>query len=63
MTLEHSILAEHKAAKVIELIEELRRDAPALRDRIDPQARAMATPTDPKVVAEAIVEHSDDRKG
>lgn len=63
VTLEHSILAEHKAAKVIELLEELRRDAPSLRNRIDPQAHAMATPTDPKTVAEAIVTTKGEEKG
>ena len=62
ITLEHSILAEHKAAKMIELLEELRRDAPGIRERIDIQARAMASPTDPKAVAEAIVETRGEAK-
>ena len=56
INLEHTILAEHKAAKMIELLEEFRQDHPALVDRHDPQASELAVPTDPKDVAAAIVE-------
>ena len=54
ITLEHSILAEQKAAKMIELLEELRRDDPLIADRSDPQAERMASPTDTETVAGAI---------
>jgi uncharacterized membrane protein len=54
VTLEHSILTEHKAAKIIELLEELRRDHPEIADRPDHQASALSVPTDPKDVADAI---------
>ena len=56
ITLEHSILTEHKAAKVIELLEELRRDHPSIANRTDHEASALAVPTDTKKVADAIVE-------
>jgi uncharacterized membrane protein len=55
LTLEHTILTEHKAAKMIELLEELRRDDPAVANRTDQEARTLATPSDPKVVAAALV--------
>jgi uncharacterized membrane protein len=46
LTLELSILSEHKIAKVIQLLEELRRDSPHVQDRVDPQAEQMAEPAD-----------------
>jgi uncharacterized membrane protein len=55
LTLELSILAEQKTAKVIELLEEIRRDNPLLRDREDAQAAAMAEPADPEAVLGALV--------
>jgi uncharacterized membrane protein len=46
LTLELAILSEHKIAKVIELLEELRRDSPHVQDRVDSQAEQMAEPAD-----------------
>ena len=46
LTLELTILSEHKIAKVIELLEELRRDSPHVQDRVDRQADQMAQPAD-----------------
>jgi uncharacterized membrane protein len=63
VNLEHTILAEHKAAKMIELLEELRRDHPQIADRPDREARNLAVPTDPKDVAAAIVESHAERPG
>lgn len=56
LTLELAILAERKSAKAIALLEELRRDLPQLHNRIDEDARAMAKPTDPGVVLEALAQ-------
>jgi uncharacterized membrane protein len=56
LTLELAILGERKTAKVIQLLEEVRRDNPMIHDRIDPQAEAMAEPADPQSVLEAIHE-------
>ncbi len=46
LTLELAILSEHKIAKVIQLLEELRRDSPHVQDRVDRQADQMAQPAD-----------------
>ena len=56
MTLQLAILSEQKAAKIIALVEELRRDSPEIRDRIDSEAQAMATHTNPEAVSQAIRE-------
>jgi uncharacterized membrane protein len=54
LTLELSILSEQKTAKVIALLEEMRRDSPTLHNRIDQEAEAMAQPSDPGAVMEAL---------
>ena len=54
LTLELAILGEQKTAKVIELIEQTRRDNPLLTDRVDLEANAMAKPADPEAVLDAI---------
>ena len=54
LTLELAILNEQKTAKVIELLEEMRRDNPNLRNRVDHEAASMAIPADPQAVLEAI---------
>jgi len=56
LTLEIAIMTEQKGAKIIALIEELRRDSPTLVNRIDHQAEAMATPVDPDAVHTAFRE-------
>jgi uncharacterized membrane protein len=56
LTLELAIQGERKSAKIIELLEELRRDNPQIRDRIDDNAAAMAKPADPVAVLNAIEE-------
>ena len=56
LTLELAILSDRKSAKIIELLEELRRDHPHLADRVDPESVEMARPTDPVVVLAAIDE-------
>jgi len=54
LTLELAILSEHKIAKVIQLLEELRRDSPHVQDRDDPQAEQMAEPADAGSVLAAV---------
>ena len=56
LTLELAILGEQKTAKVIALLEEIRRDLPQLRNRADAEAADMAHPADPEAVLKAIVE-------
>jgi uncharacterized membrane protein len=54
LILELGILSEQKTAKVIELLEESRRDSPLIPDRVDQEANAMAQPSDPQSVLDAI---------
>lgn len=56
LTLELGILSERKITKIIELLEELRRDSPLMENRSDDLAAAMAIPTDPLAVMNAIEE-------
>jgi len=57
LTLELAILSERKIAKVIELLEELRRDSPHVLDRVDQQAEQMAQPAGPQSVLAAAREN------
>lgn len=59
LTLELAILSEQKSAKIIALLEELRRDTPQVHNRADPEAEALATPSDPNVVLEALKSTQD----
>ncbi len=59
LTLELAILGEQKTAKIIALLEEMRRDNPNLRNRIDVEAAAMAVAADPQAVLDAIKESED----
>ena len=54
LTLELALLSEQKTAKMIELLEEFRRDTPLVENRKDDQADAMAQPADPQSVVEAL---------
>ena len=60
LTLELGILSEQKAAKIIELLEELRRDLPNVRDRVDHEALALSAPADPEAVLNAIKDTQDE---
>jgi uncharacterized membrane protein len=54
LSLELVLLADRRAAKLLSLLEEMRRDDPNLRNRADPESEAMSTPTDPHAVSRAI---------
>jgi uncharacterized membrane protein len=54
MTLEATLLTEQKTRKIIELLEELRRDSPDVRDRLDLEAEQMAAKIDPHEVQTAV---------
>jgi uncharacterized membrane protein len=56
LSLELAVRGEEKTAKVIALLEELRRDMPQVRDRVDREAVSMATPADTASVIAAIGE-------
>ena len=49
-----NLLAEQKIAKLVSLLEELRRDSPQIRDRHDPVAEQMSKSTDARAVVQAI---------
>ena len=54
MTLELASLTEQKVAKIIQLLEELRRDSPEVPNRVDPEAHEMSIRADPHAVLGAI---------
>jgi uncharacterized membrane protein len=58
LTLELAILSEQKS-KIIALLEEMRRDSPTLKNRVDEEAAAMAVAADPQAVLDAIKESED----
>jgi uncharacterized membrane protein len=60
MILELAVINDQKLSKIIALLEENRRDNPALRDRLDSQAIAMSTPADTRAVLDAIKEVQGD---
>jgi uncharacterized membrane protein len=54
LDLQVNLLAEHKVAKLIALVEELRRDLPMVRDRIDREADSMQEAVDPAAMLAAL---------
>jgi uncharacterized membrane protein len=54
LMLQLAFLSDHKQAKIISLLEELRRDDPLIENRPDRQAEAMTRTTDPSDVLNAI---------
>ena len=60
LDLQVNLLAEQKVAKLIALMEELRRDIPTVKDRFDPEAEAMQRSPDPHAVLEALEEKIDE---
>lgn len=54
LSLQLNLLSEQKIAKLISLVEELRRDLPDVKDRFDPEAEVMKQAADPTVVIETL---------
>ena len=50
LELQMSMLTEQRTAKIIDLLEELRRDMPTVRDRVDLEAEALTRTVDPHEV-------------
>ncbi|MCY7386852.1 MAG: hypothetical protein LH481_02125, partial [Burkholderiales bacterium] len=50
------LLTEQKTTKIIQLLEELRRDLPNVRDRLDPETEVLQHPTNPQQVV-TTMEH------
>jgi uncharacterized membrane protein len=59
LTLELAMLSEQKSAKIIALLEELRRDIPSISNRPDQHAAALSTPADPNAVLDALKENQE----
>lgn len=57
LTLELALLNEQKSAKIIALLEELRRDTPSVANRRDDESEAMAKPAD----AASVLSEIEDR--
>jgi uncharacterized membrane protein len=54
LDLQVNLLSEQKLAKLIALVEELRRDMPNVKNRSDPLAEAMTQAIDPHAVVSAL---------
>lgn len=54
LTLELAILGEQKSAKIISLLEELRRDSSNLHSRVDEQESEMSVAADPQAILAAV---------
>lgn len=57
LDLQVNILAEQRTAKIVALLEELRRDLPNVRNRVDPVADALQHALHPHDISSALVEH------
>lgn len=56
LSLQLNLLSEQKIAKLIALVEELRRDLPDVKNRYDPDAEMMKEPADPQAVMTVLEE-------
>jgi uncharacterized membrane protein len=59
LDLKVTLLTEQKAAKLIDLLEELRRDLPNVKNRHDPEAAALQQSMNPDLVLAALDERSE----
>jgi uncharacterized membrane protein len=59
LDLQVNLLAEHKVAKLIGLVEELRRDLPMVRNRVDREADVMQEAVDPHAMLDALERASE----
>src|SRR5450830_2137451 len=59
LDLKVTLLTEQKVAKLIDLMEELRRDLPNVKNRHDPAAEALQQPMNPGLVLAALDERSE----
>lgn len=59
LDLQVNLLTEQKTTKIIDLLEELRRDLPMVKNRHDPEATALQQPTVPHLVLAALDERRE----
>ena len=62
LELQVNLITEQKTTKLINLIEELRRDLPMVKDRHDPEVEALQLPTNPDQVLNALHERRGSRE-
>jgi uncharacterized membrane protein len=62
LDLQVNLLAEQKATKIIQLLEELRRDMPSVGQRHDAEVEELQKPTDPHAVLDAIATKRTDKE-
>lgn len=63
LDLQVNLLTEEKTSKIIQLLEELRRDMPGVRNTDDDETAELAKPADPKAVLTAIERAQDEPYG
>ncbi len=63
LDLKLTLLTEQKTAKLIDLLEELRRDLPNVENRHDPEAAALRQSMKPQQVLAALAEGGESGKG
>lgn len=56
LSLQLNLLSEQKIAKLISLVEELRHDIPNVKNRSDPEAEMMKSPTDAHAIVDLLEE-------
>jgi uncharacterized membrane protein len=63
LDLQVNLLTDEKTSKIIQLMEELRRDIPGVSAKPDGEAEQLAKPADPKAVLSAIERERDEPYG
>ena len=58
LDLQVNLLAEEKSSKIISMLEELRRDLPNVRNKVDEEAAELSKPTDTEAVLNIIKDSS-----
>lgn len=59
LDLQVNLLAEEKSSKIIQMLDELRRDLPNVHNKVDHEVEELAKPTDTEAVLSIIEETSD----
>lgn len=59
LDLQVNLLAEEKNSKIIQMLEELRRDLPNVRNKVDHEAEELSKPTDTDAVLSIIEEETE----
>lgn len=63
LDLQVNLLTEEKTSKIIELLDQLRRDLPNVKNKVDDETEELSKPADAKAVLEAIEREQDEPYG